>query len=152
MLKQFRMRIWKYKFRKKVKRVGTNLQIFGKNICVEFPEQLSIGNYCKINEGVVINARGGCSIGNGVTLSGGCKLITSGYDLDKWKESNERVHQNRPIVIGDNVWVCTNAVICPGVSILGNHVVVAAGAVVTKDVLEDNCIVAGIPAKICKRF
>ncbi len=50
--------------------------------------------------------------------------------------------------IGDDVWIGGNAIILPGVTI-GNNVIVAAGAVVTKDV-PDNCVVGGIPAKKIK--
>ncbi len=52
--------------------------------------------------------------------------------------------------IEDDVWIGANAVILPGVTI-GQHAVVAAGAVVTTDVPE-NTIVAGVPAKIIKRI
>lgn len=52
------------------------------------------------------------------------------------------------ILIGDNVWLGQNVVILPNVTI-GNNVTVGAGAVVTKDI-PDNCIVAGIPAKIIR--
>jgi acetyltransferase-like isoleucine patch superfamily enzyme len=52
------------------------------------------------------------------------------------------------VVIGDDVWIGANAVILPGVTI-GRHCVVAAGAVVTKDV-PDNTVVGGIPAKVLR--
>ena len=151
MLDRLLLKVRRYRFKKKVKRVGTNLMVYGKVSLIN-PDKIVIGNDCKINEGVVILARGGVQIGNGVTLSDGCKLMSSGYDLTEWKQNNKRVHHNEEIVIGDNVWVCANAVILPGVHITGNHVVVAAGAVVTKSVEEDNCIVAGVPATVCKRF
>ncbi len=51
-----------------------------------------------------------------------------------------------PVSIGDDVWIGTGAIVCPGVTI-GNNVVVAAGAVVTKDV-PDNSLVEGVPARI----
>ena len=54
------------------------------------------------------------------------------------------------VVIGDDVWIGANAVILPGVTI-GSHVVVAAGAVVTKDV-PANTLVGGVPAKIIKKI
>jgi acetyltransferase-like isoleucine patch superfamily enzyme len=55
-----------------------------------------------------------------------------------------------PVIIGDNVWIGARSVVLPGVKI-GNNVVVAAGAVVNKDV-PDNCLVAGVPAVIKKRI
>jgi len=53
--------------------------------------------------------------------------------------------------MGDNCWIATNAIILPGVE-LGNHVVVAAGAIVNKSFREDNIIIGGIPAKIIKKI
>lgn len=50
-----------------------------------------------------------------------------------------------PIHIGENVWIGANVTVVGGVTI-GNHAIIAAGAVVTKDVLE-NAVAAGVPAK-----
>jgi acetyltransferase-like isoleucine patch superfamily enzyme len=55
-------------------------------------------------------------------------------------------YKNRPITIGSGVWVATRAYIGPGVTV-GNNSVVAAGAVVTKDVPERS-VVAGSPATV----
>ena len=54
----------------------------------------------------------------------------------------------KPVIIGDDVWIGGNVTILPGVTI-GHNVVVAAGAVVTKDV-PDNCVVGGVPARKIK--
>lgn len=147
-IKKYRER----KIRQKVYAVGSGLQVFGRNIFIESPDKLCIGKNLKINSDVFINARGGVDIGNNVTLSNGCKILSTGYDLDKWREENIRVHQSEKVTIGDNVWICADAIVCPGVSISGNHVVVAAGAVVTKDIVCDNCIVGGNPAHIIKHL
>ncbi|WP_289089151.1 DapH/DapD/GlmU-related protein [uncultured Veillonella sp.] len=56
----------------------------------------------------------------------------------------------KPIIIGDDVWIGGNVTIIGGVS-TGNNVIVAAGAVVVEDV-PDNCIVAGVPAKLIKKL
>ena len=53
-----------------------------------------------------------------------------------------------PIQIGNHVWIGTRAIVLKGVRI-GNNAVVAAGAVVTRDV-PDNCLVAGVPARVIK--
>ena len=63
---------------------------------------------------------------------------------------DEQGVSTRPIVIEDDVWIGANAVILPGVHI-GSHVVVAAGAVVNKDV-PARSLVAGVPAKIMKQL
>ena len=66
------------------------------------------------------------------------------------KDRREKKAYSKPVAIGDDVWIGGNCTILPGVTI-GNNVVVAAGAVVTKDV-PDNCVVAGVPARIIKRL
>ncbi|WP_325049140.1 DapH/DapD/GlmU-related protein [Alginatibacterium sediminis] len=55
-----------------------------------------------------------------------------------------------PIQIGNSVWIGANVTICPGVSIADN-VVVGAGSVVTKD-LPENCVCAGVPAKVIRKL
>ena len=64
-----------------------------------------------------------------------------------WK--NEQI-QSPPIMIKDRAWIGAHATILTGVTI-GKNAVVAAGAVVTKDV-PDNCMVGGVPAKIIKEI
>lgn len=56
----------------------------------------------------------------------------------------------KPVTIGDDVWIGGNATILPGVTV-GNNVVIAAGAVVTKDV-PDNSLVGGVPARIIREL
>ena len=56
----------------------------------------------------------------------------------------------QPVRIGNDVWIGGNVTILPGVTI-GNNVVVAAGAVVTKDV-PDNTLVGGVPARKIKEI
>ena len=55
-----------------------------------------------------------------------------------------------PVSIGDDVWVGGNVTILPGVHI-GNNVIIAAGAVVTKDV-PDNTLVGGVPARFIREL
>lgn len=62
----------------------------------------------------------------------------------------ERPLTSDPVFIGDNVWVGDNVVILPG-SRIGNGCIVGANAVVS-GVFENNCIIAGVPAKIIKRY
>ena len=100
-----------------------------------------------------MNGRSGITIGDNVTLSHGAKLVSTGYDVEHWMETGERVHiDNKPIYIGDNCWIGANAIILPGVKITGEYVIIGAGAVVTKDVTESRVLVAGNPAKIVKRY
>ena len=56
----------------------------------------------------------------------------------------------KPVSIGNDVWIGGNVTILPGVNI-GNNVVIAAGAVVTKDI-PDNCVAGGVPARVIKEI
>ena len=151
MLNTFIHKYREKKLLKKIANVGEGVKIYGTDIDISFPERLSIGKNLRMNNYVRINARGGVSIGDNVTLSEGTNILSSGYDLNKFKEGI-RAHKTERTEIGNNVWICTNAMLCPGASILGSNVVVAAGAGVTRGFEERNCIIAGVPAKIIKRI
>ncbi len=139
-------------FKKSIASCGNNLQLFGKPE-ISFPERLKIGNDCKINSNVYINARSGVSLGNDVTLSYGVKIISTGYDIEHWIKTGEKIHiDNKPVCIGNHCWIGAGATILPGVKITGEFIVIAADAVVTKDITESNVIFAGSPAKKIKTF
>lgn len=94
---------------------------------------------------------GPVTIGNHVNLAQGITVTALNHNFDDTtKRIDEQGIATKPVVISDDVWIGANAVILPGVTI-GRHVVVAAGAVVTKDV-PDNTIVGGVPATIIKKL
>lgn len=105
------------------------------------PGVLKIGEFSHINPSCLIDYRGGLEIGNGVSISHRVMLITGGHDV----QSGDFREENRPIKIGDHVWVGAGATVLKGVEI-GDGAVVAAGAVVTKNVSPFS-VVAGVPAK-----
>ena len=113
--------------------------------CVfDFKEGLSIGENSVVNARCRIDNRGGIRIGDNVSISSDVIILTADHDMD----SPDFVGRNRPVIIDDYVWVGTAAMIMPGVTI-GKGAVVAAGAIVTKDVAPYH-VVAGIPAKFIK--
>ena len=105
-------------------------------------EGISIGNYTHVNRNAVLDARGGVIIGNSVSISHNVVIMSGGHDVNS--PSFEGDH--RAIVIEDYVWIGVNATVLKGVTI-GEGAVVAAGAVVTKDV-EPYAVVGGVPAKV----
>ena len=106
-----------------------------------------IGNHTRI--GIHNTIIGPVTIGNHVNLAQGITVTALNHNfIDTTLRIDEQGISTNPVVIGDDVWIGANAVILPGVTI-GRHVVVAAGAVVTKDV-PDNCVVGGVPAKVLK--
>ena len=106
-----------------------------------------IGDYTRI--GLHCTVIGPVTIGSHVNLAQGITITALNHSFeDTAKRIDEQGITTKQVVIGDDVWIGTNAVILPGVTV-GCHSVVAAGAVVTKDV-PDNCVVGGVPAKVIK--
>jgi acetyltransferase-like isoleucine patch superfamily enzyme len=106
-----------------------------------------IGDHTRI--GIHNTIIGPVTIGSHVNLAQGITVTALNHNFtDTAKRIDEQGVSTQPVVIGDDVWIGANAVVLPGVSI-GSHCVVAAGAVVTKDV-PDHSLVAGVPAKIIK--
>lgn len=88
------------------------------------------------------------TLGSNVHISNGVKFITHDGGTLIFRDRVPDLEVTKPIVVGNNVYIGSNAIILPGVH-LGNNVVVGAGAVVTKDV-ADGSVVAGVPARIIK--
>ena len=94
---------------------------------------------------------GPVEIGDHVNLAQGITVTALNHNFaDSNKRIDEQGVSTTLVVIGNDVWIGANAVILPGVTI-GDHSVVAAGAVVTKDV-PPHSLVAGVPAKIIKKI
>lgn len=108
-----------------------------------------IGDHTRI--GLHNTIIGPVDIGNHVNLAQGITVTALNHNFsDTNKRIDEQGVSTNPVTIEDDVWVGANAVILPGVTI-GEHCVVAAGAVVTKD-MPPHSLVAGIPAKVIKNI
>lgn len=108
-----------------------------------------IGDYTRI--GLHNTIIGPVTIGSHVNLAQGITVTALNHNFeDDSMRIDEQGVSTKPVVIGDDVWIGANAVVLPGVT-LGSHVVVAAGAVVTKDV-PDHTLVGGVPAKVIKNI
>ncbi|MDD3079520.1 MAG: glycosyltransferase [Paludibacter sp.] len=95
-----------------------------------------------INRNCLLDGRSGINIGKNVSISPDVHLITGSHDVN----SERFKYKGAPIIIGDYVWIGSRATILQGVKI-GKGAVVAAGAVVTKDVAPFS-IVGGVPAVV----
>lgn len=142
-----------YHYKKMLNAANKNLMIYGYPLNIKESQNISIGHNCRINEYVYLHGGSKIKIGNDVTLSAYSKVISWGYDTNDWCNNYIRKdHSGSDIFIGDGTWVGVGAIILPGVKITGTGVIVAAGAVVTKDVHESFVVVGGMPAKIIKRY
>lgn len=106
-----------------------------------------IGDHTRI--GLHCTIIGPVNIGNHVNLAQGITVTALNHNFaDGELRIDQQGVSTQPVSIGDDVWIGTNAVILPGVTI-GKHVVIAAGAVVTKDI-PDNSLAMGVPATVRK--
>lgn len=113
----------------------------------DFGKNITIGENVFFNTGCSFQDRGGISIGNGSQIGMNVTINTLNHGLSL--ETRSTTYPS-PVILGENVWIGSNATILPGVTIDDNSVI-AAGAVVTKDVPE-NTVVAGVPAKAIKNI
>lgn len=112
---------------------------------------LSVAKNAEINVGCFLLAKDIIEIGENSTLAYQVTILTSANPNGPYNKL-ARIYpkMNAPVFIGDNSWIGARATILPGVTI-GDFCVVAAGAVVTKDV-SDYTVVAGIPAKVIRKL
>lgn len=130
------------------KRSGTNLYIYSR-VTILFSNKISVGHRVAINVGTYIDGRGTIVIGNGVMI--GPNSVISSCDHGFLRVDVPMFMQPlsySPISIEDDVWIGANVTIKSGVRI-GKGSIVAAGAVVTKDV-DPFTIVGGVPACILR--
>ncbi|MDO8658569.1 MAG: acyltransferase [Candidatus Levybacteria bacterium] len=106
------------------------------------PGNIKIGNDSIIGEGTVLDGRDKLTIGNHVDIASEVMIYNAEHDI----HSDGFHAKTEPIVIEDYVFIGPRAIILPGVRVK-KGAIVAAGAVVTKDV-EEYSIVGGVPAKV----
>lgn len=105
-------------------------------------KNITVGNHVFFNSGCNFQDQGGITIDDGILIGHNVVLATLNHCMISEQRANL---EPAPIHIGKNVWIGANAIVLPGVTI-GDGAVIAAGAIVTKDV-PANTIVGGVPAK-----
>lgn len=106
---------------------------------------ITVGKNVFINEGCCFQDQGGITVGDGCLI--GQQVVFATLDHDPLPEKRADMLP-APILLGKNVWVGAHATILSGVTV-GDNAIIAAGAVVTKDV-PAGAIVGGVPAKVIK--
>lgn len=106
------------------------------------PSNLTIEESAVVGDHAILDAREGLTIGKNVNLSTNVAIWTGQHDY----QSPNFTYKGGPVRIGDYAWLSFRTTILPGVTV-GEGAVVAAGAVVTKDVAPYT-VVGGVPAKV----
>jgi acetyltransferase-like isoleucine patch superfamily enzyme len=119
------------------------------NVSFRYAERIQIGPECHIGERCYLWAgatTGEIVLGERVSLAPQVFITASDYRFVAGQPFREQPRNERPVRIGDDVWLGTGVVVTAGVSI-GDGCIVGAGAVVTRD-LPPNSIAVGVPARV----
>lgn len=120
-----------------------DVRILTPFIC-DFGNRVQFGKGVFINHSAILSASGGIEFEDGVMLAPGVRIATINHDMN---ERHSKYTYGK-VLIKKNAWIGMNATICPGVTV-GEYAVVAAGAVVTKDV-PNYAVVGGVPARVIR--
>jgi acetyltransferase-like isoleucine patch superfamily enzyme len=110
-------------------------------------DEIRVGRNVFVNQNCTFYDLGGLDIADDVMIGPNVSIITAGHPLDP---AQRRVTIGKPIAIEKGVWIAAGAIIIGGVTV-GENSVVAAGAVVTKDV-PANVLVGGNPARVIRKI
>ena len=124
-------------------KIGDRSYIY-HGVAVVCPSNIEMGSDSFINYGGLLSAYSKIKIGNRVSIGYNCSIITESHNL----ESPDFEIEIKPVIIEDNVWIGSNAVILPG-SHICEGAVIAAGAVVSGSI-DSYSVFAGVPAKKIK--
>lgn len=115
---------------------------------IQCPEKIHRGTRNPgLSVGCYLDGRNGIILGKNVWIGPKVSIISMNHDPN----NHYKYIKTNPILIGDNCWLGTGVIVLPGVR-LGNHVVCAAGSVITKSFPEDNILLGGIPARVKKHL
>ena len=112
---------------------------YGYNTCV--------GDNFFLNVNGKLMDSGKITIGDNVFIAPNVCIVTEEHAMDV-KQRLEGLEYTHPVTIGNNVWICTGAIILPGVTI-GDNSVIGAGSVVTKDI-PANSLAVGNPCRVIR--
>ena len=126
--------------------IDENFRVFTP-FYTDFGKNIHLGKNVFINADCKFQDQGGIYIGDDTLIGHNVVLATLNHEEDPENRGNLIA---APIKIGNKVWIGSNATILPGVTV-GDGAIIAAGAVVTKDV-DSMSIVAGVPAKFIRKI
>ena len=127
----------------------------GEDCTVEQPLFCTYGYNTTVGDNFFLNVNGKLmdsgkiTIGNNVFIAPNVCIVTEEHAMDV-KQRVEGLEYTHPVNIGDNVWICTGAIILPGVTI-GDNSVIGAGSIVTKDI-PPNSLAVGNPCRVIREI
>ena len=133
---------------------GNGLAVFAPLYC-EYGVNIHVGKGCFVNYNCTFLDVAPITLGDGVWIGANVTLATPMHPFlaqerlpADYPDGNHDLEYASPITVKDGSWICSGATICGGVTV-GENSIIAAGAVVTRDV-PPNSIAAGVPAKVIR--
>lgn len=128
--------------------VGENCTIEQPLFCT-YGYNTTVGDNFFMNVGGRLMDSGKITIGNNVFIAPNVSIITEEHAMDV-PQRIAGLEYTHPVTVGDNVWICTGAIILPGVTI-GSDSVIGAGSVVTKDI-PPKSLAVGNPCRVIRQL
>lgn len=119
-----------------------------EQVKVEGPAHICIGERTRIASEVVLDGRGGISIGRDTLIGFKSVLITHTHRASEMIPIIDQGMESQPVTIGDDVWLGARVLVLPGVAI-ENHAIVGAGSVVTRNI-PPYAVAVGSPARVIR--
>ncbi len=113
----------------------------------DYGYNIELGENFYANHNLVILDGAKVTFGDDVFIAPDCGFYTAGHPIDA-ERRNRGLEYAHPISVGHHVWIGGGVKVMPGVTI-GNHVVIAAGSIVTKDI-PDNVVAGGVPCRVLR--
>lgn len=129
--------------------VGDGTEILPRFLC-DYGTHIAIGVDCFVNYDAVFLDCAPITIGDNVQIGPRTQLLTALHPVDDVEARRAGWESAAPVVLGDNVWLAAGAIVCPGVTI-GDHSVIGAGSVVTRDV-PPRVLAAGNPCRVIRKL
>ena len=127
--------------------IGAHVRLFGCPFIIGDPSKLFIGDNVMINEGVFFNCIDDIVIEKGVVISPRVQFHPGGLIIDEIPRLN---HRTEPIIVRQNVWICSGAILNLGVEVGENSVVLPNSVVIRS--IPPNVLAGGVPATIVKKI
>lgn len=125
-------------------KIGENTVIYPPLWC-DYGYNIEFGRDCLANHGITILDGAKVRFGDKVLIGPGCYFHTAGHPTHPEERARWLVF-NKPITVGNNVWIGAGVHVLPGVTI-GDNAVIGAGSIVTKDI-PANCVAVGNPCRM----
>lgn len=129
--------------------IGDDDIIINQPFYCDYGKQISVGRRFFANFSFTVLDEAPVTIGDDCFIGPNVSIYTACHSTDP-VERNTRNEWDRPVKIGDNVWIGGSVTILPGVTI-GSNVTVGAGSVVVNDI-PDNCVAVGNPARVVRKI